>query len=171
MVEDLCIDEDGDGWCADEDNCPGDYNTTQSDLDGDGFGDPCDNCPEDYNPNQIDSDGDGVGDVCAAPTDVEDDRRTGLPERYTLWQNYPNPFNPATEIAFDLPRGGTVGLHVSNINGRLVATLIEGSLAAGHHVVSWDGVDNDGREVTSGVLIYRLQTLAGSLTGKMVLLR
>ena len=55
---------DGDGLCADEDNCPDQDNPGQEDGDGDGVGDVCDNCPEADNPDQEDADGDGIGDAC-----------------------------------------------------------------------------------------------------------
>ncbi|MCA9527835.1 MAG: hypothetical protein KC549_16225, partial [Myxococcales bacterium] len=59
-----CSDEDADGVCVDEDNCPSVANANQADRDGDGVGDACDNCPAQRNPDQADGDGDGVGDVC-----------------------------------------------------------------------------------------------------------
>lgn len=164
-------DDDDDGYGDACDNCPQLSNALQTDYDGDGFGDLCDNCPEDHNPDQIDADGDGVGDVCELSTDVDESDGTGLPDRYALRQNYPNPFNPVTDISFDLPRGGQVLLQVFNINGRLVATLINGSMTAGSHVIQWDGRDNKGRDVTSGVYFYRLQTATVSLARKMILLR
>lgn len=153
------------------DRCPEDYDPLQYDTDGDLVGDECDNCPEVENTDQADADSNGVGDACEFPTDVDDQRDAGLPDRYALWQNYPNPFNPATEIAFDLPRAGHVLLQVYNINGRLVATLVNGSMTAGRHTIEWAGRDASGREVTSGVYFYRLETSTASLTRKMLLLR
>ncbi len=60
----VCVDNDGDGLCAGDDNCPDVANPDQSDADDDGVGDACDNCPNNPNPGQEDSDGDGDGDVC-----------------------------------------------------------------------------------------------------------
>jgi uncharacterized repeat protein (TIGR02543 family) len=71
-------DVDGDGWADICDNCPTDYNPTQSDPDGDGLGDECDNCPADYNPDQSDGDGDSIGDDCDnCPADYNPDQSDG----------------------------------------------------------------------------------------------
>ncbi len=89
-----------------------------------------------------------------------------LPEDFRLDQNYPNPFNPATEISFRLPAAADVTLEVYNITGQKVATLVEGNLAAGTHKVTWDGRDH-----SSGVYFYRLDTPGFSDTRKMILLK
>ena len=59
-----CADQDGDGVCDPDDNCPTNWNPNQEDGDGDGVGDACDNCSIVYNPDQADTDGDGIGDAC-----------------------------------------------------------------------------------------------------------
>jgi hypothetical protein len=94
-------------------------------------------------------------------TDVE-----GLPDSYSLAQNYPNPFNPATRINFSLPVASNVRLSVYNILGQQVALLVNGNLSAGQHSVQFNG-----RNLASGVYIYRLE--AGSFVAqhKMVLLK
>ncbi|HOT37178.1 MAG TPA: FlgD immunoglobulin-like domain containing protein [Candidatus Latescibacteria bacterium] len=98
--------------------------------------------------------------------------------RFALYANAPNPFNPATTIRFDLPSSGFVTLAVYDINGRLVRNLLVGLAAsaartfpAGQHSVTWDGCDNHGRAVASGVYLVRLTAPEGVLTGRMVLLR
>ncbi len=83
----------------------------------------------------------------------------------------PNPFNPRTKIAFEIPRAGTVKLAIHDVRGRRVATLIDGELAVGLHEVLWDGVDNAGRAVASGVYFSRLVVAGEALTRKMVLAR
>lgn len=92
-----------------------------------------------------------------------------VPERAVLRGNYPNPFNPSTRIAFDLPTAQTVALTVYDIRGRAVRQLVSGYLAAGSHRVSWQGTDEQGRTVPSGVYLYRLTTNRGSQTGRMTL--
>jgi hypothetical protein len=91
--------------------------------------------------------------------------------RNVLRQNAPNPFNPRTEIAFELARGGRTTLRVYDIQGRLVATLLDGALPAGPHRVSWSSHDRSGREVASGVYFYRLDTPGFKKTKRMTLAR
>ena len=88
-----------------------------------------------------------------------------------MTQNYPNPFNSGTAIAFDLPYGETVNLAVYTISGQKVATLVQGSGAAGYHQVFWDGRDEAGAALASGVYLYRLQVGDQLKTRKMLLLR
>ncbi|MDZ7362597.1 MAG: T9SS type A sorting domain-containing protein [candidate division KSB1 bacterium] len=73
-----------------------------------------------------------------------------------LAQNYPNPFNPETTIEFTLPAVAPVTLRIYNLNGQLIRTLLNESRPAGRHPVSWDGRDDAGRDVASGVYLYRL---------------
>jgi hypothetical protein len=94
-----------------------------------------------------------------------------LPEGFRLYQNYPNPFNPETEIRFDMPRAGEVELAVFNILGQEVRRLVAGDMAAGSHHVTWDGRDDAGQAVSSGIYFYRLKTGETSLRKKMVLLK
>lgn len=91
-----------------------------------------------------------------------------LPEALALAQNYPNPFNPVTTIAFELPVAQTVQMHLYNLNGQLVRTLAEGSFTAGVHQVVWDGHDDQGRQVTTGIYYYVLRTLENVLTKKLL---
>jgi FtsP/CotA-like multicopper oxidase with cupredoxin domain len=94
-----------------------------------------------------------------------------IPAAYALNQNYPNPFNPATQISFALPAAGEVSLNVYNINGQEVRRLASGVHSAGQHSVMWDGKDNLGNSVVSGIYFYRLQAGNFLQTKKMVLLR
>jgi hypothetical protein len=104
-------------------------------------------------------------------TSVDDDDRTVLPVVYSLKQNYPNPFNPATEISFDLPRAGSVQLHVYNILGRKVSTLIDDYLTAGRHSVTFNGTADDGSSLASGIYLYRLITEEFVDSKKMTLMK
>ena len=88
-----------------------------------------------------------------------------------LEQNSPNPFNPTTAIRFTLASKETVTLAVYDLNGRLVRTLVSGTRDLGSHSVTWDGRDNAGTSVASGVYFYRLDAGKVSDTRKMVLLK
>ncbi len=99
-----------------------------------------------------------------------------LPSTFTLYQNYPNPFNPTTRIEFDIKRegGGQVEnaqLHIYNILGQHIKTLVDGSVAAGRHSIGWDATDDSGRPVSTGIYLYRLQVGDRSQTRKMLLLK
>jgi hypothetical protein len=80
-----------------------------------------------------------------------------LPVTSGLEQNYPNPFNPSTRIDFALAQAGTVRLTVYDILGREVKRIVQGELPAGKHSAIWDGTDNRGEKMASGVYFYRLQ--------------
>ena len=69
----------------------------------------------------------------------------------TLFNNYPNPFNPTTTIRFNLKQAGPTSLRIFNSRGQLVKTLLDASLAGGMHQAVWDGRDNSGRSVSSGL--------------------
>lgn len=92
-----------------------------------------------------------------------------LPAATALLGNHPNPFNPVTMIDFALDSAQEVTLRVYSPRGRLVRVLLAGALPAGPHGVVWDGRDDGGRSVASGVYFYRLESTAAAFTGKMVL--
>jgi minor extracellular serine protease Vpr len=91
--------------------------------------------------------------------------------RLALLPNRPNPFNPATTIAFTTPAAGSISLRVYGANGRLVRRVVEGWLPAGSHEARWDGRDQAGRPVASGIYLYELAEGAKRLTRKMSLLK
>ncbi|MCK4512616.1 T9SS type A sorting domain-containing protein, partial [bacterium] len=93
------------------------------------------------------------------------------PVRYELAGVSPNPFNPMTTVTYAMPASGHVELAVYNIAGQLVKTLVDGDETAGWHAVTWDGRDDNGGSVASGVYFARM--LADEFTGstKMVLLK
>jgi hypothetical protein len=91
---------------------------------------------------------------------------TELPAQVALGQNYPNPFNPTTQIAFDLPESSEIRLDVFNVMGQRVATLVDGSMPAGSHQVTFNAA-----HLANGVYLYRLQTGTQSFTRKMTLLK
>ncbi|MBD3258614.1 T9SS type A sorting domain-containing protein, partial [candidate division GN15 bacterium] len=94
-----------------------------------------------------------------------------LPSEFALEQNYPNPFNPETRIDFSLPQAADVRLTVYNVLGRRVADLVAGPLPAGRHSVVWEGTDEYGQAVASGVYLYRLEAGVSIQTRKMLLLK
>lgn len=94
-----------------------------------------------------------------------------LPRNFELAQNYPNPFNLSTLIEFGVDRRDDFALTVYNILGQEVRRWRLGSLPSGTHAVTWDGLDESGREVSSGVYLYRLSTESQQLTRKMILLK
>ncbi|MCK9996643.1 MAG: T9SS type A sorting domain-containing protein [Candidatus Krumholzibacteria bacterium] len=104
-------------------------------------------------------------DVSAAPEEQV------VPRITTLAQNYPNPFNPQTWIDFSLPSAQTVSLRIYDERGALVRTLVDGLVAEGENQVLWDGKDNGGRSVASGVYYYVLKSNSGDLRHKMTLIR
>jgi flagellar hook assembly protein FlgD len=65
--------------------------------------------------------------------------------------SFPNPFNPTTNISFNLPRATEVEINIYNIRGQRVKNVVNGFMNTGNHVVSWDGVDNNGRSTSSGI--------------------
>ena len=93
------------------------------------------------------------------------------PYKYHIAQNFPNPFNPGTAIKYELPKMSEVSLKIYNILGQEVKTLINGKKPAGYHKVTWDGRNNLGIKVSSGLYIYRIKAGEFIDTKKMVLLR
>ena len=94
-----------------------------------------------------------------------------IPTAYGLSQNYPNPFNPTTSIEFALPEAAQVSLEIYNLLGQKVRTLVNGYVPAGYINTSWDGLDQNGKEISSGTYIYRLQTADQTFSKKMVLMK
>jgi len=96
-----------------------------------------------------------------------------IPEaKFHLYQNYPNPFNPGTRIAYDLPRTERVWLEVYDVMGKLIRRLISGKeLGPGRFVEYWDGTNENGEKVASGIYYSRLTVGKVSQTRKMVILQ
>ncbi len=100
---------------------------------------------------------------------VPDQGETASPAR--LIGAWPNPFNPWTSIAFDLPHAEAVRLEIFDADGRRVATLVDGTLNAGRHEITWQGRSDAGEELASGVYLMKLSVSGESESGKLVLLR
>ncbi|HSD63519.1 MAG TPA: LamG-like jellyroll fold domain-containing protein [Ignavibacteriaceae bacterium] len=103
-------------------------------------------------------------------TGVKDDN-TLIPGRYELSQNYPNPFNPTTTIKFGIPKAGQVVLVVYDILGRKIKTLLNENTHVGYHSVVWDGTNDYGNRVSTGIYFYQLNAGSTQLTQKMILLK
>jgi hypothetical protein len=101
----------------------------------------------------------------------EDSNEPGANSGFILDQNRPNPFSNFTLINFSLPVQSTVRLEVYNINGELVRTLLDKQQSAGSHSIEWNGMNNFGNPVTSGVYFYRIQTDGSVQTRKMFMLK
>ncbi|RMI09492.1 MAG: T9SS C-terminal target domain-containing protein [Calditrichaeota bacterium] len=113
-----------------------------------------------------------IGLATGTITGIVDQENGELVEDFRLEQNYPNPFNPSTTIAFSLPHASRITLQVFDITGRKIRTLMSGQLPAGTHQVEWDGRDDAGQLVGSGVYFYQLQTGEGfTQVKRMVLLK
>ncbi|MFQ5584136.1 MAG: T9SS type A sorting domain-containing protein [Calditrichia bacterium] len=94
-----------------------------------------------------------------------------VPATFELAQNYPNPFNPTTDIEYTIAQSGNYTLTVYNVIGQKVRTLANDYHPVGNYRVRWDGLDNAGIRVGSGIYFYTLQGKNLNLTKKMILLK
>ena len=94
-----------------------------------------------------------------------------IPSRYTLSQNYPNPFNPITTIRYSLPLPSVVRISIYDVLGMEVTTLLVSKQSAGYHAVRWNGKDDSGKNLPSGVYFYRLEANGYTAMSKMTILR
>jgi len=116
--------------------------------------------------------GDGkFGSSAFASVSLEGRSPVLLPESYDLGQNYPNPFNPETTINYQLPEAGRVVLKIYNTLGQEIRTLVSEEKEAGYHEARWDGKDDKGVAVSSGVYVYRIQSGEFVKARKMLFLR
>ena len=93
------------------------------------------------------------------------------PQEFVLEANYPNPFNPSTAIPFKTIMDGMVSMNIYNMKGELVRTLINENMRAGDHEAFWDGRNNAGLEVNSGMYISKLISGEKSDSRKMLLIK
>jgi hypothetical protein len=107
------------------------------------------------------------------PSAVEDEeiQTASKPAEFELSQNYPNPFNPGTQIEYTLQKRAQVNLEIYNLLGQKVKTLVDDYQSVGSHHVIWDGKNEAGKAVTSGMYFYRLQVNKATQTKRMVLLK
>lgn len=113
----------------------------------------------------------GAVDSACLSTDITDEPTHFLPNSFSLGQNYPNPFNPLTQIEYSLPRRAHVQISIYNTLGQLVKTVVNSEQTAGIHSVTWDGKDELGRTVSSGIYFYKLSASDFVESKKMLLLK
>jgi glucose/arabinose dehydrogenase len=94
-----------------------------------------------------------------------------IPAEFRLHAPYPNPFNPVCHIAFEVPSAGQVKIAVFNILGHRVAELVKARYESGRHVVTWNGKDDSGRAVVSGVYVYVMEAAGFKKSGKVLLMK
>ena len=109
--------------------------------------------------------------MIALHIDTTSNQDETIPAVTRLEGNYPNPFNPSTTIRFAVKEPGQVTINIYNNKGQLVKTLVNESTKAGVHSVVWNGTDNSGKPVSSGIYLYRMQTAGLSQTRKMMLMK
>jgi len=94
-----------------------------------------------------------------------------IPKQFKLYQNHPNPFNPITHINFDISEATNVKLTIYNLLGKTIKTLVNDKMVSGSYTKTWNGKNNQGIDVPSGVYFYRLSTNQFTKTNKMILLK
>ena len=104
--------------------------------------------------------------VSTEPVSVEDRQYVATPSKFELGQNYPNPFNPTTTIPFNISENGFVEMKVYNIQGQVVATIINASMLAGRHEVTFDASG-----IASGTYYYKLTVDGTVLTKRMIVIK
>jgi hypothetical protein len=97
--------------------------------------------------------------------------KSAIPQEFSLSQNYPNPFNPETEISYALPRDCYVKLAIYNIAGQKVNTLVDEHQSAGYKTIYWNGRDDQGKKIASGIYFYKLQAGDFCQSKKMMLIK
>jgi len=98
-------------------------------------------------------------------------KNVSLLRTFKLAQNFPNPFNPTTTIKFSIPETSNITLQIFDLNGQVIRTLLEGYYPSGSYSVEWNGLDDAGRPVSSGMYLYKLKTNQHVAARKMLLVR
>lgn len=104
-------------------------------------------------------------------TGIQIDPGQQILKSYTLHQNYPNPFNPSTTISYQLTKTEKISIKVYDLLGKEINTLVSGVVTAGTHTAVWNGTNNAGAQVASGIYIYTLQVGKYKLNKRMTLMR
>ncbi len=114
-------------------------------------------------------DGNTIGTI----TDVEETQNIITTPK--LFQNYPNPFNPSTIISYQIPKAGFVNITIFNVLGQTIKTIVSESQSSGLHNINWNGEDNSGKTVSTGLYFYKITIISNSVkfssTKKMLFLR
>lgn len=106
-----------------------------------------------------------------SPTPVTSEEEQLIPKEFSLGQNFPNPFNLSTTVQFNVPRRCFVTIKIYNILGQNIRDLTDNWFAAGTYQVFWNGTNNFGEEVSSGIYLYRIEAGEFVETRKMTLLK
>ena len=109
--------------------------------------------------------------VVQAVVAVDEGEEGVVPRAFALGDNFPNPFNPTTSFTYDLPEAAHVQLVVYNALGQVVRTLVNSAQPAGQYTANWDGRDDVGNQVGSGVYLYRITAGAFSEARRMTLIK
>lgn len=99
-----------------------------------------------------------------------DDNPVNVPVEFTI-SNYPNPFNPKTTISYNLPSEGKIELAIYNLKGQKVKELVNGVQSSGEYTIDWNGKDDAGKPVSSGIYYYRISVCGKKLNKKMIMLK
>ena len=107
------------------------------------------------------------------PTEIQTEEiSTNIPVAWNLTQNFPNPFNMTTQIKYSLPEAGKVSITIYNVNGQVVRNLLHTYQTPGYHFINWDGCDNFGHQIGTGIYLYHLKVEGSfSKTKKMILMK
>ncbi|MBK7702860.1 MAG: S8 family serine peptidase [bacterium] len=112
-----------------------------------------------------------LGQGCSQGTGVDDGPGQGVPAVFRVDPAFPNPFNPSTTIRFAMPAAARASVRIYDAGGRHVRTLVDGDLGAAVHTVVWQGDDDAGRRVGSGVYFYRVRAGTNEQTGPLALIK
>ena len=115
-----------------------------------------------------------INDVAVPEKEILLGEASAAPDRFELFQNYPNPFNMQTAIKYAVPaRDGSqkVSLKIYSIRGRLLRTLFEGAVEPGEHTANWDGTDDTGRTVSTGIYVVRFKSHSFSKSMKITVIK
>ena len=104
------------------------------------------------------------------PDGIEGESPVQVTHNFALNQSAPNPARSITSISFNLPKSGNYSLKIYNIAGQVIRTL-DSKGVAGQNTVTWNGLDNSGRQVANGVYLYNLNAFGNSATKKLVVVR
>jgi hypothetical protein len=110
-------------------------------------------------------------DFITGPYGIGDDLIPEIPTEFALGQNYPNPFNPTTTIKYQLPKKADVRIVIYNMLGQVVRKVVNRSVDAGYHEVVWDGLNESGSRVSTGVYFYRMETDEFVKTHKIIMMK
>ena len=102
---------------------------------------------------------------------TETDKDIGIPGSFKLEQNYPNPFNPVTQIAYTIPENSDVSLSIFDLNGKQIREWNQENQAAGSYSLEWNGTNNSGNKVSTGLYLYKLTAGNYSDTKKMIIIK